>query len=160
MTKPVLLAGLLGGLLGGAGGFALVRAFPAPVKPVVAAEPAPHPARPLADELIANLQAGRNDAFFATLRAGFVELTDEQFAAFRQDVEAGRRKFTDDYGPAGEVEFARETVLSPSVVRFAYVEKHARGCVACFVVFYLTPDGWRVLAFAYKPLDAAFGLVR
>lgn len=160
MTKPVLLAGLLGGLLGGVGGFALVRAFPAPVKPSALVEAPQHEARPLADELIANLKAGRDDAFFATVRAGFGELTDEQFAQFRQDVETGRRKFVRDYGAPGDIEFARETVLSPSVVQFAYVEKHARGCVVCFVVFYRTPEGWRVLAFNYKVLDAVFNQLR
>lgn len=160
MTKPVLLAGVLGGLLGGVGGFALVRAFPAAAKPSAAAAETPHPARPLADELIANLRGGRNDAFFATLREGFGELTDEQFAQLRAGTEKARQEATAAYGPPGDIEFGRETVLSPSVARFIYVEKHARGCIAYFVVFYQTPDGWRVLAFNVKPLDVAFSLIR
>lgn len=160
VTKPVLFAGLLGGLLGGGGGFALTRAFPAPAKPVVVAEPDPHPARALADELIADLKAGRDDAFFGTIRRGFVELNDEQFAQFRQGIEAGRQKFAKDYGTRGDFEFGRETVLSPSVAQFVYVEKYERGCIAYFVVFYQTPGGWRMLAFNVKPMDAAFALLR
>ncbi len=169
MTKPVLLAGLLGGFLGGVGGFVLLRSFPVPAKPpavvetspVIVAEPLPQSAaRPLADQLVAMLKAGRQDEFFARVRPGLTELTDEQFDQFRQEIVAMRQGFAKAYGAPGEFEFARETVVSPSLVRFAYVEKYSRGCVVCFVIFYHSPAGWQVMAFSYHPLQIAFNMLR
>ena len=151
---PVLLAGLLGGV----GGFALTRAFPAAPKPVASAPQSE--ARPLADDLIAKLKAGKNDEFFAAIRPGFDKLDDKQFGEVRKGIVALRDKFAKEYGPAGDFEFSRETVLSPSLVQFAYVEKHPRGCVMCFLSCYNTPAGWQVLSFQYKPLEVAFSQVR
>ena len=160
MTKPVLLGGVLGGLLGGAGGFALLRSFPSAAKTVPAADAGQSAARPLADALVATLRAGRYDEFFATVRVGLAEMTAEEFGKFRQEIVGVRDRFAKEYGAAGGFEFARETVLSPSLVRFAYVEKYARGCVMCFAVFYNTPDGWQVIAFSYQPLQTAFNTLR
>lgn len=163
VTKPVLLAGLLGGLLGGIGGALLSRTVPEKGKPAddVAQTALIAPgARDRADDLIAKLRAGKTDDFFTAIRAAFVNRpNDEQFAQFRQTVNGLRQKFAADLGGAVDLEFARETALGPSLVQFIYVEKYERGCAAWCVTCYHTPNGWRVLAFGYKPLESVFGTV-
>ncbi len=157
MTKPVLLAGLLGGLLGGIGGFVLLRSFPSAVKPPAATEAPRSEVRERADDLVAKLRAGREDDFFNTVRAGSVkQVKDEDFEKYREHMTELRKGFAQNLGAPGDIEFSRELVVSPSLVRVAYIAKHARGCVTLFVVFYNTMDGWRILGVIYVPVEDAF----
>lgn len=152
--QPVLLAALLGGLIGGVFSFALARTFPPPVKP---APPAPQSeARQFAEDLFRKLKAGHNDEFVALIRPGFGDLNDEQFTKFREGVFEMRTKVAKAYGPPIEFEFARETPLSPSLVRVTFVEKYPRGCVLWWVVVYNTPAGWQVSAFSYQTSESGF----
>ena len=157
MTKPVLLAGLLGGVLGAVFAFALARTFPA--TPKAPPPPPPSDARRDADELIAFLKAGKNEEFFAGVRAAFSGRNDEELNQARQHLLKLRDQPAAVYGPSIDFEFVRETSIGPNLVRFAYLEKFPRGCVVWTLVFYNAPDGWQVLAFTQVPLDAAFGML-
>ena len=156
MTKPVLLAGLLGGLLGAVGSFVLARSFPTTAKPVAAVEVPRSEARDRADDLVAKLRAGQEDDFFNTVRSASVkQLKDEDFKQYREYITELREGFATRLGAPGDIEFSRETVLSPSLVRVVYIAKHAFGSVALFVVFYNTADGWRLLGLTYVLLEDA-----
>ncbi|AMV23676.1 hypothetical protein VT84_04640 [Gemmata sp. SH-PL17] len=162
MTKSVLFAGVLGGLLGGFGGYALLRTLPSATKSGTGGEKsAPSETRQRADELVTKLRTGQEEEFFNMLRTGFIDpLNDEQFGRLRQGVIEWRQKFAQEYGAPGDFEFGRETVLSPSLVRVAYVVKHAHGAVVCIVIFYKPANDWRILAFSFKPLETAFDMLR
>ena len=159
MTKPVLLAGLLGGVLGAVFAFALARTFPA--TPKLSPPPPPSEGRQFADDLIAKLKAGKSDEFTAKVRNGFPELNDEDFnQAVRQPLLTMRENFGKAYGQPSEFEFVRETAISPSVVRFAYLEKFPHGCVVWVIACYDGPQGWQVLGFRHLKLEAAFDMLR
>ena len=157
MTKPVLLAGLLGGLFGAVFAFALARTFP--TTPKAPPPPPPTEARLLADDLVAQLKAGKNEEFLTGVRAAFSDRDDEQFNQVRQNLLKSRNKFAIDYGGSIDFEFVRETSIGPNLVRFAYLEKFPHGCVVWTLVYYNAPDRWQVLAFTQVPLDAAFGML-
>ncbi|MCS6864237.1 MAG: hypothetical protein RMJ56_07795 [Gemmataceae bacterium] len=154
MSRTVWLAGLLGGVVGALFSLVLARVFPAP-----AASPAPPPpsgARVFADEVVQLLKTGRYDEFFTILRPGFSELPDDEFQKLRDGVLATRQQFVTSYGAAGELEFCRETSISPALVRLTYLEKYQRGCVAWVIVVYDAPSGWQVLAFNFPSLKEVF----
>ncbi|HEY1186096.1 MAG TPA: hypothetical protein VGE74_00505 [Gemmata sp.] len=152
MTKPVLLAGVLGGLLGGIGGFALTRAFPTQPLP-----DKPHEARPVADDLFAKLQKGRTDEFLAAVRPGFAELDDAAFeTGVRQPLQAAREGFAKGFGGPGQFEFYRELAPAPGLVRFIYLERYPKGCLVWFLYAYRTADGWSPVGFKYMKADAVF----
>ena len=157
MTKPVLLAGLLGGLVGAVFAFALARTFPTTPK---SPPPPPSEARPLADDLVAKLKAGKNDEFLTGVRQAFSDRDDEQFNQVRQNLLKSREGFGKDYGGSSDFEFVRETSVGPNLVRFAYLEKYPHGCVVWTLVYYNAPGGWQVLGYTLVPLDAAFGMLR
>ncbi len=157
MTKPVLLAGLLGGVLGAVFAFALARTFPA--TPKLSPPPPPTEARLRADDLVAQLKAGKNEEFFAGVRAAFSGRNDEELNQARQHLLKLRDQPAAVYGPSIDFEFVRETSIGPNLVRFAYLEKFPHGCVVWTLVYYNAPDGWQVLAFTQVPLDAAFGML-
>lgn|GEM_PF-6511315 len=156
MSKPVLLAALLGGILGAVFNFALTRSFPPTPKPPP--QPTVSEARQYADSIVHLLKAGKYDEFFAAIRPAFPKLNEDEFKKMRESALKDRAEVVKEYGTAGEFEFSRETTLTPSLVRISYVEKYERGCVVYYIAVYNSPEGWRVLAFGPLPLDAAFAL--
>lgn len=139
-SKPVLVAGLLGGLLGAVFSFALARALPAPVKPPPPAPPSE--ARQYVEQVLGLLKAGKHDDFMAQLRPAFAESTDEQFAEVRKQMYEARERDAKMFGGAGEFEYCRESVLSPTLVRVIFLEKYPRGCMVWSMIVYQAPDRW------------------
>ncbi|MBM3978732.1 MAG: hypothetical protein FJ304_00330 [Planctomycetes bacterium] len=153
--KYILWAGIAGGLIGALVSFALARTFPP--KPAVAPPAPPSEARQFADHVIGKLRAGDRAEFTRLIRPAFAGMTNEQFAEFCQkSVFDNRDQFAKSNGGAVEIEFARETVLSPSLVRLAYADKYARGCLIWVLVVYNTPEGWQVLAFSFDSETTGF----
>jgi hypothetical protein len=146
--KQLLWAGIAGGLIGALVSFALARTFPP--KPAAPPPAPPSEARQFGDHVIGKLKTGDRAEFTRLIRPAFAGMTNEQFAEFCQrSVFDNRDQFGKANGGAVEFEFARETVLSPSLVRLAYADKYARGCLVWVLVVYNTPDGWQVLAFSF-----------
>ncbi|AWM38942.1 hypothetical protein GobsT_28210 [Gemmata obscuriglobus] len=151
MTKPVLLAGVLGGVLGGAGAFVLGRAFPA--APAVVVEK-PHEARPFADDLFMKLQKGQADEFLAAVRVGDPEYDDAEFdKLIRQPMLRVREGAVRGYGGAGSFEFFRETVTAPDLVRFTYLERYPRGCLVWLLYCYRGAGGWHPIGLKFLKPD-------
>lgn len=144
MTKPVLLAGLLGGLLGAVCSFALARALPAPVKP--APPPPPSEARQFAEEVFATLKAGKQDDFAALLRSAFADATDDEYAVVRKQMSEARAKNAERLGGASEFEYCRESILSPALTRVIFIEKYPRGVMVWSVIVYRAPERWLVVS--------------
>lgn len=155
VNKQVILAAILGGILGAVFSFVLARTFPTPVKPTPT--PPPSEARQFANELLQLLKNGDKTVFMKRIRSAFSGLTDEQFAEFCQkSVFENRDQFAKVNGPSIEFEFARESVLSPSLVRVAYTEKYAHKCMLWVMVLYNAPDGWQVSAFSFDSESTGF----
>lgn len=153
--KHILWAGIAGGLIGALLSFALARTFPP--KPAGAPPAPPSEARQFADHVIGKLKTGDRAEFTRLIRPAFAGMTNEQFAEFCQkSVFDNRDQFAKSNGGAVEIEFARETVLSPSLVRLAYADKYARGCLIWVLVVYNTPEGWQVLAFSFDSESTGF----
>jgi hypothetical protein len=166
VTRTVLLAGALGGVLGAVVSFALSRSLsPAPrggetgaPAPAAGAQ-APPEARQFADDFVAKMKAGKDDEVVAMLRRAFLELSDEQFSnAVRAPFLAARA--SKPYGPSLGVELVRERAVAPDAVRFAYLERFARGCAVWVIDCYHSPDGWQLAGFRHLKLEAAFELLR
>ncbi|MCE9566955.1 MAG: hypothetical protein K8U57_33555 [Planctomycetes bacterium] len=140
MTKPILIAGLLGGLLGGMVSFAASRW----IKPVEPAKPRPE-ARDVAEAFVAKLKATKFDEFALDARFASANVTEEAFAKFKDKLTADRQLYANLYGSStGEFDLLRETVLSPSLVRYEYLEKFERGGVIWFFVLYRGKDSWKL----------------
>ena len=148
MTRPILIAGLLGGLLGGVVSFTASRLIsPAPAKQETTPPPPPQPteAREVADAFVAKLKAGKIDEFIQDVRLGITFMGDDEYAKFRTDLTESRRVVPQILGRAsGEFELVKETPLTPSLVRVVYLEKFERGGVAWYFTLYHGKDGWRV----------------
>ena len=155
---PVLLAAILGGLLGAVLSFVLARTFPAaPVPPPPAV---PSEARQFADHVIETLQSGKNDEFMALLRPAFARLPDPNFAEFCKNVFEVRANALNTFGPGGQFEFFSESTISPTLVRVAYLEKYARGCMLWRLVVYNSPDGWQMSAFSFQTSELGFPMLQ
>jgi hypothetical protein len=156
-NRAIFLAAILGGLCGAVFSLVLARALPVavPVKPPVPAPPSE--AREFAEEIFRKLKSGKNDDFKRLVRPAFGRLSDEEFETFCKDEVFGQRDaFAKSHGGSGELEFARETVLSPSLVRVSFLEKFARSCILWAVVLYNGPDGWQVSAFTFDTATTGF----
>jgi hypothetical protein len=154
VSRTVWWAGFFGGVMGAVLSFVLARVLPAPA--ANGSPPPPSGARVFADEVVQLLKTGKYDEFFGLLRPGFGDLPDDDFKKLREGVLATRQQFITNYGEAGELEFCRETSISPALVRLTYLEKYQRGCVAWVIVVYDSPTGWQVLAFNFPPLKEVF----
>jgi len=138
--------------------FGLARVFPVPPPPTPA--PRPSEARQYADDLIALLRTGKNEAFLKGVRQAF-PMPDERFDVdIREPLFKRRQHWEQEYGAGSDFEFIHESSLGPNLVRCAYLEKFPRGCVVWFIAFYNGPTGWQVLAFNYLPLETAFQQLR
>jgi hypothetical protein len=157
-NRPVWLAGLLGGLLGAALSFGLARSFPPVLKP--SPPPPPSEARQFAAEVLRKLKNGENQEFTRTIRPAFAQLSDKDFDDFCQLVFNNRKTAVEAYGAPGEIEFARETVLAPSLVRVSFVEKFPRGCLMWVLVVYNSPDGWQAAAFSLDSSKTGFSALQ
>jgi len=147
MTKPILVAGLLGGLLGGVFSYTASRW----VKPVDAPKTIgtvhidSTEAHKVAEAFVAKLKAGNFDEFALDAREASAAVTDETFTGFKAKLAKDRQLYNGLYGASsGEFELLRETALSPSVVRFAYLEKFDRGGVIWFFILYRGKDTWKL----------------
>jgi hypothetical protein len=162
-ANPVWLAAVLGGLLGGVCAFGLARALPPTPKPPP--DPPPSEARQFAEHVLGKLRDGKNDEFVTLIRPAFVEMAPADFAAlvqntFKVRADAARPETEGGFGPGGEFEFCRETVLGPTLVRVAFLEKHARGCVLWVLVVYNSPGGWQVAGFRFETPISGFPALR
>ncbi|MCI0704624.1 MAG: hypothetical protein L0241_26505 [Planctomycetia bacterium] len=162
MTRPILLAGILGGLLGVAGNFVLARWFPTATKPDVPENPPQQSdARTRGEELVAHLQAGKNDEFLAIARSGFAEMSDKEYdEVVKKRMKGFRELIAKAYGQTRGFEFLRETVVGASIVEVAYLEKFSRNCVVWFFYLYNNGEGWLLMGFFYSRLDGAFNAFR
>jgi hypothetical protein len=156
LSKPVLVAGVLGGVLGAVCSFALARALPAPVK--VPPPAPPSEARQFADHVIGLLKAGDNKKFLEYLRPAYPrKLNDEQFAEHvGKNVFQARVDAVELYGASIDFEFCRELVLSPSLVRLLYLERFAHGCTVWHLIVYHSPDGWMVYSCTMRAAESGF----
>jgi hypothetical protein len=147
MTRPVLLAGVLGGLLGGATTFVVARLLPpTPNEAQHAltgkAEPRSE-AREVAELFVDKLRARKFDDFALDAKMGSPTLTDAELVKFKARLQEFRTVATQTLGPSsGQFELLRETALSPSLVRFVYLEKLERGGVWWVLVLYRGKDAW------------------
>lgn len=150
MTRSILLAGLLGGLLGGAASFAAGRWLKPPEPPksesaTGSGGPASPEARQVAEAFVAKLRAGKFDEFALDAKVASAAVTDQTFAAFKARLDQERLVYGKLYGRStGEFELLRETVLSPHLVRFAYLEKFENGGVIWFFILYRGSETWRL----------------
>jgi hypothetical protein len=148
MTRPILIAGLLGGLLGGVASFAASRwivpagtAKPEPGSKI----PIPPEALAAAEAYVAKLEAMKYDDFMAEVRLGEPMVPKEDFEAFQQKFKKSRAIYHGTFGNRTEpFELIRETALSRDLVQFAYLEKFDRGMVAWYFILNQTKDGWRL----------------
>ncbi len=145
MTKSIIIAGLLGGLLGGVASFAANRF----IKPVEVAKPHSEPsssaAREVADAFVSKLKAAKFEEFIIDAKRGMAFNDEKETAAFKARLNESRILYTHQLGPSlGEFELLRETALSPSLVRFVYLEKFERGGVWWVFVMYHGKDSWQL----------------
>ena len=153
-TKPIFLAGLLGGLLGGVFAFAAIRT----VTPVPPAKPeattsseSVDDARAVTEVFMTSVRDGKIDNLAAAVKNGAWLITDQEYAEFLGQFNGDRARFAKQYGgPAGQFELVREVKLSPSLVRFIYLEKYQRDGLLWFFVVYHTMDGWRLVGVTWK----------
>jgi hypothetical protein len=156
MTRPILIAGLLGGLLGGVAAFAANRwivpthAATAEAKPHI---PIPKEARTAVEWYIAKLEAMQYNEFAAEVRRGMVKIlpqerVDKVLKEFQQSREEIHRTLGNHTAP---FELIRETAVSNELIRFVYLEKFEDNVVVWAFVVYQTKDGWRLVRFAWDP---------
>jgi len=154
MTRPILLAGLLGGLLGGGASFIANRT----ISPVPAAKsetrpptPSTEEARQVAESFLGSVRDGKQDQLAADVKNGVWLISEQEFASFLGQFNADRARFAKQYGESShQYELVREVMLSPSLVRFIYLEKYQRDGVLWFLVLYHTMDGWRLVGVTWK----------
>ena len=147
MTRPILLAGLLGGLLGGAGAFVVARLLPPSTVTELHSLPGKaetrSDAREVAELFVNKLRAQKYDEFALDAKMGSPILTDADLVKFKARLQEFRTVATQSFGQSsGEFELLRETALSPSLVRFVYLEKLERGGVWWLLVLYRGKDTW------------------
>lgn len=159
MTRPVLLAGLLGGVLGAVSSFALSRALPPAAKSPAPPQQAPPEARQFADTVVAKLRSGKDDEVVGLMRLAFLELPDEEFAEKVRApfLEVRERK---PYGPTLGFDLVRENVVAADLVRFVYLERFASGCVVWGLTCYNSPAGWQLIGLRHLKLEAAFEMLK
>lgn len=149
MTRAILIAGVFGGILGGVVSFAASRLIK-PIEPVKA-DPPPTPAREVAEAYISKLRSGKNDEFITDVRTGMALITEQEFAAFKQEFSDSRNRFSVMFGSrTGEYELVRESIISPSLARVIFLEKYERGGVLWFFVVYQCKDGWRLAGVSWN----------
>ena len=151
MTRPILLAGVLGGVLGGVVAVAAVKLLwsppvePPKVETNAQTFPIPAEARTIAEGFLSLLKAGKYDEFPDEVKKARTSISDDEFALFRKKFTQSRYLYHGMYGAVtGEYELMREFALRPDLVRFLYLEKFERGAVAWVFVLYRTKDGWRL----------------
>ena len=149
MTRSIWAAGLLGGLLGGVVSFAASRII-VPAPSVVTSNAAAE-ARPVVDSFVARLQAEKAEGLESEASRGRWLVSDQEMASFRGQFNADRARFAQQYGErTGEFELVREEVLSPSIVRFIFLERYQRDGVLWIFVVYRTMGEWRVVGLSWK----------
>jgi len=159
MTRPVVLAGLLGGLLGGVASFAATRMI-TPAQPghldAVKVGEGLSEARQVAETFMAKVRTGKPDDLASEVRIGLWLVSDQEFHSFLGQFTADRKRFASELGDStGQMELVREVLLSPSIVRLIYLEKYPRDGVLWFLVVYHTMDGWRLVGVTWKEKLAA-----
>ena len=164
MSKPVLLAGLLGGVLGALICFALMRAFPPPAQSATQtsnAPTAPSDGRDFANDIIAKMKAGKDEEIKSTIREAYRDVPDPVFEEemWKRHLTV-RKEFPARHGKSLGFELARETVIAPDIVRFTYIERFEHDCMVWTFVCYNSPGGWQVIAFRNTSVDGAFALLK
>ena len=146
MTRSVMIAGILGGLLGGAASFAANR-FIKPVEPVKSdVDLTTGEARDVADAFVARLKSAQFEEFARDAKANATFTPDPEYAAFKKKLLDSRILYTKQLGPSsGDFELLRATTLSPSLVRFVYLEKFEKGGVWWMFVLYHGKDSWKLV---------------
>jgi hypothetical protein len=147
MTKPILLAGVLGGLLGGVCSFAVGRLTktPPPEKPnlTLGTIAVPPDARNKTETYVDKIRQMKYDEFVNDLKTGMIFMSDKEFADFKQSFEVFRTVVHGVYGtPTGEVTLLHETALTQDLVRFVYLQQFPRGAIVWTFVLYRSKDGW------------------
>lgn len=158
LSKPVMVAGLLGGLLGAVLSFGLGRVLPAPVKPPPPAPPSE--ARQYVEFGLSKLKEGKHDEFMEFLRPAYLHAPPEEFAQVREGLSKAREDNVKAYGPGGDFEFCRETQLNPTAYRVSFLEKYQRGCAMWTFVVYHGDAGWLVVSCLVQPSASGFPTVR
>jgi hypothetical protein len=146
MTRPILIAGLLGGLLGGVVSFTLSRAIKPPKPEPAASAPTELEVegRKVGDAFMAKLKAKDFDGFAQAVKSAMVG-SEQEFAKFKQDLIAGRDYSTGVYGQStGEFDLVYSRPIGESAVRLVYTEKFERGALVWFLILYHGKDGWRL----------------
>jgi hypothetical protein len=153
MTRPILIAGLLGGLLGSVISFAAnrwivpSRAATTDAKPRI---PIPQEARTAVEWYIAKLEALQYEEFATEIRR-LKGVSQEMLEAFVKDFQQWRKNYHGALGNhTGPFELIRETAVSTELVQFVYLEKFESSAVVWFFVFYQTKEGWRLVRITWK----------
>jgi hypothetical protein len=149
LTRPILIAGLLGGLLGGVVSFAADRlikpAVPAPIP--TANEKATEEARHVVEAFLALIKAEKEkkDEFTKQVKNSYTFMNDDLFKIYKQDFDTSRIVYPGHFGtPLYEFELLRETALSPDLIQFVYLEKFDHGVVIWRFVMYRGKESWRI----------------
>jgi hypothetical protein len=149
LTRPILIAGLLGGLLGGVASFAAGRLIkPATPTPVpTAKEKATEEARHIVEEFLAllKLEKEKKDEFMKQVKNGYTYMHDDVFKRYKQEFDNVRLVYPGIFGdPLHEFELLRETALSPDLIQFVYLEKFDHGGVIWRFIMYRGKESWRI----------------
>jgi len=149
--RTVLAAGLLGGVLGGVISFAASRMIvPVPHGKDEAKARSAAEARPVVESFIGKL---RDEAagLGTEIEQGRWLITPQEYASFRGQFVGDRGRFAMQYGErTGEFELVREEAVSPSLVRFVFLEKYQRDGVLWFFVVFRTMGDWRIVGVSWK----------
>jgi hypothetical protein len=149
LSKPILIAGLLGGLLGGLTSYAGSRFF----KPAVAApaltlkEKAIEEARPIVEAFLEELKPGtpaKNDEFWNHVKMGYTFMSDEDFKDTKKKFDNSRIILGVFGQSLHQFELIKENAASPNLVEFVYMERFERGPVIWRFIMYRAKDNWRV----------------
>lgn len=150
--RTLLAAGVLGGVLGGVCSFVANRMI-VPVQPgkdeIVARSAAD--ARSVVESFIDKLRGETAEDLSEEVKQGRWLITEQEYRSFRGQFVGDRGRLAMQYGNrTGEFEFVREEVLSPSLVRFIFLERYERDGVLWFFVVYRTMGDWRLVGVSWK----------
>jgi hypothetical protein len=150
--RTILAAGLLGGVLGGVCSFAANRMIvPAPAGKDESAAKSAADARPVVESFIGKLHSEAAEDLGAEMKQGRWLITEQEYASFRGQFVGDRARFAKLYGErTGEFELVREEALSPSLVRFVFLEKYQHDGVLWFFVVFRTMGDWRIVGVSWK----------
>lgn len=153
LTKPILIAGILGGVLGGIISFAATR-FIKPATPTAvksAKDEAVVEARDVVEQFIALIRAGKTEEFLGQVKMAYTFLSEERFKEMSISYQNARITYERIYGkPLNQFDLIREAALCPDMVQFLYLERYEHGGPIWRFVMYRAIDRWRISLIEFR----------